>query len=85
VLPEIIWNFHHFEGERRLGLAQNPHFYKDLPTHSGSIFERQPTERYHGTIYVLTNNSRRVFLDIDGKLRAFDNVSVVNNTLIFKG
>jgi hypothetical protein len=88
VLPEILWNFSHFNDNRRLGLAQNPHFYEALPTSPGAYgggFRSQPTERYQGTIYVITNTPRRVFLEFDGKLRAFDHVSVVNNTLIFRG
>ena len=86
-MPEIIWNFGHFEGDLRLGLAHNPQFYEDLPISSveyGGRFYKQSTTQYQGTIYILTNNSHRVFLKFDGKLRAFDNVSVVNNTLILK-
>jgi hypothetical protein len=88
VLPEILWNFSHFNDKRRLRLAQNPHFYEALPASSGAYgggFRSQPTELYKGTIYVITNTSRRVFLEFDGKLRVFDHVSVVNNTLIFRG
>jgi hypothetical protein len=88
VLPEILWNFSHFNDKRRLRLAQNPHFYEALPASSGAYgggFRTQPTERYKGTIHVITNTSRRVFLEFDGKLRVFDHVSVVNNTLIFRG
>jgi len=88
VLPEILLNFSRFKGKRRLTLAQNPHFYGDLPT-SDSLtryvagFNSQPTDCYTGTIYVVTNNSRRVFLEFGETRRAFDNVSVANNTLIF--
>ena len=95
VLPEILWNFSHFEDDKRLRLAQNPHFYRDLPrspTAYGGTFSSQPTEVYEGTIHVLTNNlvpklgdSRRVFLELDGERRAFDNFWDTNDTLIFKG
>jgi len=94
VLPEILWNFSHFEDEKCIRLAQNPHFYIDLPkspTAYGEAFRSQPTEIYKGTIYVLTNNlvpesgdSRRVFFEFGGKTRAFDNFWDANNTLIFK-
>ena len=88
VLPEIIWNFSHFQGEQRITLTQNPYFYGELPTSPAEYvggFNSQPVERYEGTIDVLTNNSRRVFLEIDENLRAFDNVWTTNDTLIFKG
>jgi len=94
VLTEILWNFSHFPEEKRLRLAQNPHFYRDLPdspTAYKGTFSRQPTDIYEGTIYVLTNNlvpesgdSRRVFFEVGGQKRAFDNVWDTNNTLIFK-
>jgi len=93
-LAEILWNFSHFEDEKCLRLAQNPHFYRDLPdspTAYGGTFSMQPTEIYEGTIYVLTNNlvpksgdSRRVFFEFGGQKRAFDNFWDMNNTLIFK-
>jgi len=94
VLAEILWNFSHFEGEKCLRLAQNPHFYRDLPdspTAYGGTFSRQPTDIYEGTIYVLTNNlvpesgdSRRVFFEFGEEKRAFDNFWDTNDTLIFK-
>ena len=95
VLAEILWNFSHFEDDKRLRLAQNPHFYVGLPrspTAYGGTFSSQPTDIYEGRIYVLTNNSvpisgdsRRVFFEFDGEKRAFDNFWDTNNTLIFKG
>jgi hypothetical protein len=88
VVPEILWNFSHFEGEKRLTLAQNPHFYEDLPTSPGAYggrFSSRPTERYEGTIYVLTNNSGRVFLEFGSRPRAFDNTWTTNDTLVFRG
>ena len=95
VLAEILWNFSHFEDDKRLRLAQNPHFYVGLPrspTAYGGTFSSQPTDIYEGRIYVLTNNSvpisgdsRRVFFEFDGEKRAFDNFWDTNNTLIFRG
>jgi hypothetical protein len=32
VLPEIIWNFCHYEGGKNVSLVQNPHLYTELPT-----------------------------------------------------
>jgi len=87
VVPEILWNFSHFEGEKRLTLAQNPHFYEDLPTSPGAYggrFSSRPTERYEGTIYVLTNNSGRVFLEFGSRPRAFDNTWTTNDALVFR-
>jgi len=94
ILPEILWNFSHFEDEERLRLTQNPHFYVGLPTSPseyGGLFSRRPTEIYEGRIYVLTNNlipklgdSRRVFFEFGEEKRAFDNFWDTNNTLIFK-
>ena len=41
VLPEIVWNFCHYEdAEKRVSLAQNPHLYTELPT---SPEEYRPT------------------------------------------
>jgi hypothetical protein len=45
----------------------------------------QPTGSFEGTIFVLTNNSRRIFFDVGKKQRAFDNVWYTNGTLIFQG
>jgi hypothetical protein len=88
-LPNILWYFSHFEDERRLTLAQNPHFYEGpptFPTTYGPACRTRPTEGYQGTIYyVLTNNERRVFLELGQNQRTFDNVWRTNNTLIFKG
>jgi hypothetical protein len=97
-LPDILWIFSHFapkpkkpkdpRDKKYLTLAQNPHFYDGLPifpTAFVDTFKTQPTEHYQGTIYVLTNNERRVFLDLGKKRRTFDNVWKTNDTLIFKG
>jgi hypothetical protein len=88
VLPEILWNFSHFEGDKRLTLSQNPHFYVDLPSSPdayGSTFRSQPTERYEGRIYVLTNDSGRVFFEFGGSSRVFDIFWATNDAPIFKG
>jgi len=94
-LPDILWIFSHFapkkpkdlRDKRYLTLAQNPHFYDGLPifpTKSVDTFKTQPTEDYQGKIYILTNNERRIFLDLGEKRRVFDNVWKMNDTLIFK-
>lgn len=87
VVPEILWNFSHFENNERLELAQIPHFYDKLPSYSGERgnFKGMPAENYEGTIYVLTNKSGRVFLNIRRELRAFDRVLVGRFALIFRG
>lgn len=87
LVPDILWNFSHFDGEKRLTLAQNPHFYKNLPTNpttDWAEFEIWPTDDYQDTIFVLTNDDRRVFLEV-GKLRTFDNVWKTSGALILKG
>jgi hypothetical protein len=40
VLPEIIWNFCHYQDGKSVSLAQSPHLYTELPT---SLEEYQPT------------------------------------------
>jgi hypothetical protein len=68
-LPDILWIFSHFapkpkkpkdpRDKRYLTLAQNPHFYDDLPIFPTSfvdMFKTRPTEEYQGAIHVLTNN-----------------------------
>ncbi len=45
----------------------------------------RPTDDYQGTIYILTSNERRVFLDFGDERWTFDNVWETSNTLIFKG
>jgi len=94
-LSDILWIFSHYapkkpedsRDKRYLTLAQNPHFYDGhpiFPTAFGDTFKTQPTEKYQDPIYVLTNNERRVFLDLGKKRRIFDNVWRINDTLIFK-
>lgn len=88
-LPDILWFFSHYKNESRLTLAQNPQFYEGppaFPTTYGPASNTRPTEEYKDTIYVLTNNERRVFLDLGKDRRVFDNIwRTDNNTLIFKG
>lgn len=83
----ILWFFSHYDdAEKRLTLAKNPQFYGgDHPKTYGRDSEIQPTENYKDTIYVLTNNERRVFLELGKNLQIFDNVWKRNNALIFKG
>ena len=91
-LQEILWNFSRFDRERRLTLSQNPHFYNNLPTSPNanwSEFDSGATEEnwhtnHHQPIYVLTNTTGRVYLELGPNPRAFDNVWNTNETLIFK-
>ncbi len=95
-LSDILWFFSHYapkkprdpRNKKYLTLARNPHFYDGppkFPTTFVDTFETQPTRDYPDTIYVLTNNERRVFLELGKKRRTFDNVWRKNDTLIFKG
>jgi hypothetical protein len=89
-IPEILWNFSRHEGESRLTLAQNPHFYVDLPRSKSlpSKFKDRahyPITPSDGTVYVLTNSLKRVFIHNAGKWRAFDNVFDVDKTFLLKG
>jgi hypothetical protein len=86
-LPDILLNFSHFNDDRRLTLAQNPHFYDGptFPIAFGPAFETRPTDNYQGTICVLTKNERRVYLEHGQNWRAFDNFWMTNNHLLFKG
>jgi hypothetical protein len=87
-LNEILWNFSHHSGKEHLSLAQNLRFYTGLPTKPRgykATFSSRPTESYNGTIYVLTNDSHRIFFEFHGRLRAFDHVWNTNKVLIFRG
>lgn len=87
-LPEILWNFSHFEGKRRLTLAQNPHFYGNLPmspdAYGGTFKGKCIENRLPDKVFVPTNKSRRVYFNFTGHRRVFD-VWKTNSTLIFKG
>jgi hypothetical protein len=89
-LPVILWYFSHFkdEDERRVTLAQNPHFYEHPPKFptTDEPLNTPSTVDFQGTIYVLTNNERWVFLELGQNRRTFDNVwRTDNDTLVFKG
>jgi hypothetical protein len=90
-LKEIMWNFSHFRGENRLTLKQNPHFYEGLPTSPDEYkgtFRRDPIETFDlEEVNVLTDNSGpgRVFLETAKETRAFGNVWVPKDAIIFKG
>ena len=87
-LPEILWNFSHFKDTRRLTLAQNPHFYGNLPmspdAYGGTFNGKCIENRLPDKIFVPTNNSRRVYFNFTGNLRVFD-VWKTKKALIFKG
>ncbi|KAI0285696.1 hypothetical protein BC826DRAFT_1178943 [Russula brevipes] len=92
-LQEILWNFSRFPGERRVMLAQNPHFYIGLDKLADARcdgFATDPIECYlgvntHPRLYVLTNMLGRVFLELgEDQRRAFDNIWKTNKILIFK-
>jgi len=90
-MNEILWNFSRFpDSKRRLTLGQNPHFYELLPTlprKYGDKFRAEPIEDFlRGKISVLTDNQAgRVYLETAEKTRAFGNVWVPKNAIIFKG
>jgi len=92
-LNEILWNFGRFpDSKGRLTLKQNPHFYAWLPTlpeQYGGKFRTDPIEDFlREKIIVLTDNpgpTGRVYLETAEKTRAFGNVWVPKNAIIFKG
>lgn len=89
-LQEILWNFSRLRGEGRLTLKQNPHFYKNLPASLeayGCNFQTDPIENFLQArkIHVLTDKPGRVYLETPRHSRAFGNVWVPNDTIIFKG
>jgi hypothetical protein len=90
-LQEILWNFSRFKDERRLTLKQNPHFYKhsDLSTSLEAYvgdFKTNPIDSFQDTkICVLTDGPGRVFLETGQNSRAFGNVWMPNDAMIFKG
>ena len=86
-VSEILWYFSHYLDDRRLSLAQNPQFYAALPISPAGYageFCREPITEIQGTIDVLTNSIRRVFLESPNP-RIFDDVWVINGILIFRG
>ena len=87
-LQDIFGPSSHFKD-----LKQNFHFYEMLPTRPEdyrSDFRMDPIKSvgYQKTISVLTDNpdhAGQVFVDSAGRKRAFVNVYVLNDTIIFKG
>lgn len=93
-ISEILWNFNRFEGQARITLEQNPHFYSSLPIDENAHtpwFNFSPIEdfgnqwRHLHTIYVLVDRPGRVFLETRVLNRSFGNVWMMNGSLIFKG
>ena len=90
-LPEVLWNFSRFKGEKRLTLKQNPHFYEVLPTSPeryGGGFTMDPIKTFqHQNISVLIDNPGpgRVFLETAKETRVFRNAWVPKDSFIFKG
>jgi hypothetical protein len=91
---EIIWNFTRYEDERRVTLRQNPHLYVGLPTSAdayGAGFSMNPTKDFNvkpnDTIYVLVDRSGLgcVHLEAEERDRAFGNVWMPKEAMIFKG
>ena len=89
---EVLWNFAHFEDERRVTLQDNPHFYSELPTSLDAYtpqFKALPVDRFelkpNATIYVVADQRRRVFLETRYETRIFGNVFTLKDTMIFKG
>jgi hypothetical protein len=75
-----------------LTLKQNPHFYEvlpSLPERYGGRFRTDPIESFQfEKISVLTDNpgeTGRVFLETAEETRAFGNVWVPKDAIIFKG
>ena len=90
-LPEVLWNFSRFKGEKRLTLEQNPHFYDVLPTSPekyGDKFTMDPIKTFqHQKISVLIDNPGpgRVFLETAKEKRVFSNAWVPKDVIISKG
>jgi len=89
---EILWNFSRFKDGRRLTLKDNPHFYEKLPTSAEKYegqFRTDPVETFQQEkISVLTDNpglTGRLFLETAKGKRAFGNVWVPKEAIIFKG
>jgi hypothetical protein len=89
---EIMWNFSRFRDGRRLTLKDNPHFYENLPTSAEKYegrFRKDPVETFQKEkISVLTDNpdlTGRLFLETPKDKRAFGNVWVPKEAIIFKG
>jgi len=89
---EVLWNFSRIKDEKkRLTLKQNPRFYKRLPTsphlYGGEFWADPIWDFQHEEISVLTENPDavgRVYMDIGRMNRAFGNVWVPSNVMIFQ-
>jgi hypothetical protein len=94
-LSEVLWIFCRLKDKnKRLALRQNPHFYEKLPTEPETYeagFRMDPIETFqHGSlkISVLVDNPDQagwVFLETARETRAFGDVWIPNNAIIFKG
>ena len=89
---EVLWNFAHFEDERRISLQDNPHFYSELPTSLDAYtpeFKALPVDRFelkpNSNICVLVDQRRRVFLESRQETRIFSNIFTLGDAMIFKG
>ncbi len=88
-LSAILWIFSLYEDNKRLNLVQNPHFYGSLPAHATPVYEGKSmaelTKPYPDTIYILTNNEHRIFLDLGKRQWIFDNIWNTGGILLFRG
>ena len=90
---EVLWIFSCLNDKmKRLTLKQNPHFYKTLPTLPeayGGDFRMEPIETFqHKRVSVLIDNPNdtgQVFLETERETRAFGNVCIPNEAIVFKG
>ena len=92
VFEEVLWNFAHFEDNRRISLHDNPHFYAYLPASLEKYtaqFRTHPAENFslkpNATIYILVDPPRRIFFKARRGTRIFSNVFMLNDVMIFKG
>ncbi|KAI9507836.1 hypothetical protein F5148DRAFT_1284720 [Russula earlei] len=88
-LEEILWTFSRYKDGRRLTLGQNPHCYELLPPSReayGSEFRRDPITNFWDTakICVLVDRLGRLYLESGQNSRAFDNVWIPKDAIIFK-
>ncbi len=91
-LADIHWNFILVYGDnddRGLSVTQNPHFYLGLPTLVDGVYQGEPVaeliQPHPETIYIYTNNERRIYLEFGEMRRTFDHVWRTNDALSFKG
>jgi hypothetical protein len=90
---EVLWIFGCLTDEtRRLTLKQNPHFYQTLPTLPEAYvgdFRIEPIKTFqHERVSILIDNPNdagQVFLETERETRAFGNIWVPNEAIVFKG